>query len=230
MSSDSLPAQSQSDRFGSIRTIKILGIWRTAPFESPSPEGVLHRSVRRVPFDEGEIQTLGHAIEIAEDLVSNHYKISTSEWKRYRYDIQSLSGLTNEEITDRAFAQIRRYLRCPDQKLTGGNPADFFKICLQDHMIRQATVRDAQIGLLPLAVYIVIHELIHVIRFAKFIQRFETSPAEQEAEEIRVHDLTFMLLRNCRITGIQEVLAAFKDCRTMETFLGATEAASELRG
>jgi hypothetical protein len=224
------PAEFQSDRFGSIKTGTPSGMWPTASFGNLHPEDVPNRTVGRVPFDGGEIRILEHAIEIAEDLVSNHYKISTSEWKRYRYDIQSLADLTDEEITDRAFAQIRRYLRCPDQRLTGSNPADFFKICLQDHMIRQATQRDVQIGLLPLAIYIIIHELIHVIRFARFIQRFQTSPAEQEAEEIRVHDLTFILLKNCRITGIQDVLAAFKDCRTMETFLGASEAVSRPRG
>jgi hypothetical protein len=184
----------------------------------------------RVPFDQREIRALEQAIEIAEDLVSNHYKISTSDWKRYRYDIRSLTDLTAEEISDMAFAQIRRYLRCPDQKMRGGNPADYFKICLQDHVIRKATQRDAHIDLLPLAVYIVIHELIHVIRFARFIQRFDASPAEQEAEEARVHDLTFTVLKNCRLSGIQEILAAFRDCRTMETFHGVPDRGSHQQG
>lgn len=220
-------SQIQTDALGPIEPGEPSAKWFSASSAgTPGSEGVIKPPNERVPFDGREIPILEHAIEIAEDLVSNHYKISTSEWKRYRYDIQSLSALMNEEVTDMAFAQIRRYLRCPDQRLRGGNPADFFKICLQDHMIRQATQRDVQIGLLPLAVYIVIHELIHVIRFAKFIQRFETSRAEQEAEEVRVHDLTFVLLRSCRVAGIQEVLAAFKDCRTMETFFGVPEGAS----
>lgn len=180
----------------------------------------------RVPFGPQEIEVLEQVIEIAEDLVSNAYKISTSDWKRYRYDIRSLADLTPEEITDAAFAQIRRYLRCPDQRLRGGNPGDYFKICLQDHMIRKATERDPHIRLQALALYIVVHELIHVIRFARFIQRFDASPSEQEIEETRVHDLTFNILRNCRVPGILEVLSAFRDCRTMETFYGVPEGPS----
>ncbi|MCU0587874.1 MAG: hypothetical protein MUF52_06930 [Syntrophobacteraceae bacterium] len=204
--------------------------WHAAPSADAKLHGDAGSNVTRVPFDLHEIQALEHAIEIAEDLVSNHYKISTSDWKRYRYDIRSLSDLTPEEITDSAFAQIRRYLRCPDQKLRGGNPGDYFKICLQDHVIRKAARRDPQIGLQALAVYIISHELIHVIRFARFIQRFDATPGEQELEEARVHDLTFQVLANCRGTGIQEVLGAFRDCRTMETFHGVPEGASPQQG
>ncbi len=174
----------------------------------------------RVPFDKGEIETLGYAISISEEIISDHYKLSTSQWKRYRYDIQSLRDLEEFEIIDEAFAQIHRYARSPHHKLRGSEAADYFKICLQDHVIRHAVQRDRSIDLLPLATYIATHELIHVVRFAKFIQRFDTSFSEREAEEARVHALTHHMLCNRKIQGLQAVLAAFKDCRTMETFTG----------
>jgi len=166
---------------------------------------------------------LRHSIEIAEEHISDFYKISTSEWKRYRYDIQSLKSLREEEVTDIAFAQIHRYLRCPGERLRGSEPGDFFKICIQDHVIRKAVERDSDIHLLPLTLYIVAHELIHVVRFARFLQRFDSTPAEQEAEEGRVHALTYRLLENCKVKDLPEVLRAFKDCRSMETFLGGRE-------
>ncbi len=173
----------------------------------------------RFPFQDEEIGILARAIELSEELISDFYKISTSEWKRYRYDIQSLRDLHEEEITDGAFAQIRRYLRKPGERMRGSEPGDFFKICVQDHVIRKAVQRDAQIELLPLTTYVVIHELVHVVRFAKFIQRFVSTPAEQEKEEKRVHALTYELLQGAAIRGLPEVLAAFSDCRTMENFL-----------
>jgi len=176
--------------------------------------------MKRAPFRQDEIVILRQSIEIAEELISDFYKISTSDWKRYRYDLQSLKDLREEEITDMAFAQIRRYLRCPHHRLRASEPADFFKICIQDHVIRKATQRDPGIHLLALALYIVTHELIHVVRFAKFLQRFDSTQSEQEAEEGRVHALTYRLLQDSVIKGIPEVLTAFKDCRTMETFLG----------
>ncbi|MGA2227270.1 MAG: hypothetical protein ACLQBD_10570 [Syntrophobacteraceae bacterium] len=175
--------------------------------------------MRRLPFEAQEIGILAQAISVSEELISDSYKISTSEWKRYRYDIQSLKDLGEEEVTDIAFAQIRRYLRRPGDRTRGSEPGDFFKICIQDHVIRRAVERDRQIGLFPLTAYIVIHELIHVVRFAKFLQRFDSTVAEQDAEETRVHVLTYDLLQKTRIQGLPEVLAAFKDCRTMENFL-----------
>lgn len=184
----------------------------------------------RVPFDPDEIAALNRAIEIAEELVSDHFKISTSEWKRYRYDIQTLAHLNEAEVTDLAFAQIRRYLRCPDQRLRGSNPGDFFKICLQDHVIRRAMTRDAAIALLPLGLYIMTHELIHVIRFTRFLQSFDTSEIEREAEEQRVHAQTYHLLHHCKVAGITDVLEAFRDCRTMETFLGTSQEGHEQEG
>ncbi len=175
--------------------------------------------MRRIPFEAEEIGILAQAIEISEELISDSYKISTSEWKRYRYDIQSLSDLSEEEVTDIAFAQIRRYLRRPGDKTRGSEPGDFFKICIQDHMIRKAVERDSHIGLFPLTAYIMIHELIHVVRFAKFLHRFDSTAVEQDAEEKRVHAITYDLLRKARIHGLSEVLAAFRDCRTMEKFM-----------
>jgi hypothetical protein len=172
----------------------------------------------RLSFQQDEIAVLRQSIDIAEELLSEHYKISTSQWKRYRYDIQSLRDLQEKEITDTAFAQIHRYAQSPHERLRGSETGDYFKICLQDHVIRKAVERDASIHLFPLSLYIVTHELIHVIRFAKFLQRFESTTPEQEVEEGRVHAQTYQLLENCRIPGLIEVLAAFRDCRTMETF------------
>ncbi|MFP5212511.1 MAG: hypothetical protein ACLGPL_03955, partial [Acidobacteriota bacterium] len=62
---------------------------------------------------------------------------------------------------------------------------------------------------------------VHVVRFARFLQRFDSSMAELEAEEGRVHAITYRLLERCSVRGLPEVLAAFKDCRTMETMTTA---------
>jgi hypothetical protein len=175
--------------------------------------------MERPAFREEEVAVLRHAIEIAEELISDHYKISTSQWKRYRYDIQSLKDLGDDEITDAAFAQIRRYARCPTERLRGSEPGDYFKICLQDHMILRALQRDPQIMLLPLTTYIVTHELIHVVRFASFLQRFQVSEGERETEEKLVHGLTYHLLAPRKLKGLYEVLQAFRDFGMLETLV-----------
>ena len=42
--------------------------------------------------------------------------------------------------------------------------------------------------LFSLVVYIATHELIHIVRFSKFLQNFHASPDEKQAEEKRVHE------------------------------------------
>jgi hypothetical protein len=185
-----------------------------------NPMDGMAEPTERAPFQPNEIAVLRQSIDLSEELLSEYYKISTSQWKQYRYDIQSLKDLQEEEITDSAFAQIHRYLRNPHERLRGSEPGDYFKICLQDHVIRKAVQRDSIIQLFPLSLYIVTHELIHVIRFAKFLQRFDSTPPEQETEEGRVHALTYQLLHNRKFPGLPEVLSAFRDCHTMETFSG----------
>ncbi|SHE30879.1 hypothetical protein SAMN02745206_00083 [Desulfacinum infernum DSM 9756] len=175
--------------------------------------------MERSPFGPSEIPTLREAIRISEELIGDRFKISTSDWKRYRYDIQSLKDLRPEEITDGAFAQIRRYARHPHEKLLASKHGEYFKICLQDHVIRNALQRDSHIRLLPLATYIVTHELIHVVRFARFLQRFDAPPRERDEEEVRVHHLTAEVLGGLRMEGLRDVLSAFRDCRAMETFV-----------
>jgi hypothetical protein len=177
--------------------------------------------MQRLAFSPDDIHVLRQSIEISEELISDHFKISTSQWKRYRYDIQSLRDLVEEEITDEAFAQIRRYARGPSERSRGSEVAEYFKICIQDHMIFQALQRDPQIRLLPLSAYIVTHELIHVVRFARFLQRFQVSEREREMEECLVHTLTQELLSPRKIPGLPEVLAAFKSGGLMETLVVA---------
>ena len=170
-----------------------------------------------VPFTPGEMALLREAVAIAEDLVSDHFKFSTSEWKRSRYDIQSLADLSPDEVTEAAFAQIRRYGTHPQARPRGSVPRDYFKICLQDHVIRRALERDPHIRLLPLALYIVTHELIHVVRFSRFLHGFHASPPEQGEEESRVHGLTCALLSRLSLPGVPEVVAAYRDAAGMET-------------
>jgi hypothetical protein len=167
-------------------------------------------------FNSEQIRVVSQAVEIAEDVTANYFKISTAQWKHVRYDIQTLAELRPDEITDSAFAQITRYSRNPDHSLSGGRHDDYFKICLQDHNIMAAVERDEPLQLFPLAVYVVTHELVHVVRFCKFLQRFDAEPLERQREEMRVHDITHKALSAPKIPHLDYVLKAYRDYQFME--------------
>jgi hypothetical protein len=167
-------------------------------------------------FNPAEIQVVSQAVEIAEDVTANYFKISTAQWKHVRYDIRTLAELTPDEITDSAFAQITRYGHKSDHTLARGRHYDYFKICLQDQNIMAAVRRDKKAQLLPLGVYVVTHELVHVVRFCKFLQRFDAEPEERQQEEMRVHEITQEALGNLRLPNLDYVLKAYRNYQFME--------------
>ena len=161
-------------------------------------------------FDANQLNNVNQAVAIAEELVSNHYKMSANQWLRPRFDIKTLSHLSPGEVVEGPFAQIIRYEGKRKGSPLGSDSYDFYKICLQDHAILRALSQKPGIILLPFLVYIITHELIHIVRFSKFLQNFEASPEEKQVEERRVHDLTHQILTTIRLDGLGAVLDYFE--------------------
>ena len=167
-------------------------------------------------FDPNEMAVVAQAVEIAEDVTANYFKISTSDWRHVRYDIATIATMSAEEITDGAFAQITRYSHLLEPQRRETRPYDFFKICLQDHTIAAALERDENLRLFPLMVYVATHELIHVVRFCKFLQRFDAEPEERLREEIRVHEITQKALGNVGLARMDYVVQGYRSFGSME--------------
>jgi hypothetical protein len=164
-------------------------------------------------FSENQIITVNSAVEMAEELVSNFYKMSASQWLKPKYDIKTLVDLSPEEILNAPFAQIIRYKGQRKNTSLGSSAYDFYKICLQDHCILLALEETPGLELFPFALYIVTHELIHIVRFSKFLQNFDASPHEKIMEEARVHEDTHQILRSIQTPGISAVLDFYHQWR-----------------
>ena len=93
---------------------------------------------------------------------------------------------------------------------------DFYFICLQDHQILEAMKRDKSLGFLSLLVYVFTHELVHVVRFSNYFQRFGVSGTEKEKEEVIVHETTFKILENLTLPKLEYVLDSYRDHRVCE--------------
>jgi hypothetical protein len=118
--------------------------------------------------------------------------------------------LLPQEIVDGPFAQIVRYVGRKADTSLGSSRYDFYKICLQDHNILEALKAFSELQLLPFSLYIVCHELIHVIRFSTFLQAFDASDEERLEEETRVHDKTRSILEKASIEGMDAVFAFYR--------------------
>jgi len=163
----------------------------------------------RHSFSNSQLQTINRAVLLAEELVSNHYKMSSSQWLGPKYDVKTLAELNPGEIIDGPFAQIVRYRGQRRNTSLGSATYDFYKICFQDHTVLNTLDAHPHMPLFPFALYIITHELIHVVRFGKFLQGFEASARERQMEEARVHERTHRILRPLRIEGMGGVLDFF---------------------
>ena len=100
-------------------------------------------------FTADQIQQINQAVTMAEELVSNHYKMSASQWLRPKYDVKTMVSLSQSEIVDGPFAQVIRYEGQRKGSTLGSEVYDFYKICLQDHAILGVLEKIPGLKLLP---------------------------------------------------------------------------------
>jgi hypothetical protein len=171
------------------------------------------REGRHLRFSDDQIQIVTRAVVTAEDIVSTDYKLSASQWSQLNYDVKTAAELNAPEVVDDHLAQIVRYAVKKKDAVLDTSVRDFYKICLQDHSIIKVLNQNTDMAFYPFLVYIVCHELIHIVRFRRFLQKFDAPPPEKMAEERRVHRKTHEILSRLRIDGLFPVLAFFADWR-----------------
>jgi len=165
------------------------------------------------PFNSQDIFTVGEALGIAEEKTGDFFKFSLAQWKRLRYGVKTLSDLSESEIVHGAFAVLGKGSIGVSLFGPKSSARDFYFICLQDHHILEALNRDRNLGLLPLLVYVFTHELIHIVRFCNFAQRFEVTGKERDKEERVVHETTYQILKDLSLRKMAYVLDSYENHR-----------------
>ena len=164
-------------------------------------------------FNHSDLLAVDEALDIAEDATVNYFRFSSEQWKRHQYDVKTLSCLNeNEKISD-VFALLSKGFGSTDDRNLKTRRRDYYFICLQDDQILQALKKDMKLSLLPLLVYILTHELIHIVRFCNFFQRFEVSEKARDREETIVHAMTFEILKKFSLKRMDYVLDSYQGHR-----------------
>jgi hypothetical protein len=167
-------------------------------------------------FENEDLLMVSEALDIAEDQAGDFYKFSLNQWKRHHYDVKTLSTLNQDEISPYAFALLNKGARVIRRFEPTTKRRDFYFICLQDHRILRALQRDKNLRLLPLLVYIFTHELVHIVRFCNFSQRFEISGEGRQEEERLVHKTTCEILESLSLPRIDYVLESYRGHRVCD--------------
>ncbi len=159
-------------------------------------------------FKPAHMPVLDEAVMVAEELVSEHFSLSSRHWIKNPYDIRTLVQLNKREYPGRAYAHLVRYCRPLGEKLTGADSFAFYRVCLHDHNILKKTDRGRKDALLPFLIYVMTHELVHIVRFSLY-SAHPSASAKKEVEEERVCRLTWDILEPSRIKGMDNILGQF---------------------
>ena len=165
-------------------------------------------------FTQKELLKVDEAAKIAEDLVNNYFKMSSTQWLKNRYDIKTAKGLDLHEQVEGPFAQVIKYEARKNTALLGSSLYTLYKVCLQDHAIL-CVIENHKLPLKPFLLYILTHELVHIVRFSKYKQRYENKNEADMSlnEERRVHRLTHEILKPFPFEGLGEVFDFYEEWR-----------------
>ena len=162
----------------------------------------------KIMFNPAELDQVEMAVLRAEELIFNFFKLSSSQWLKNRYDIKTARNMAPHERVIGPYAQVLKYEGRKADAPLGSSAFSLYHVCLQDPAILTLVSRKSAIHLAPFLLYILVHELVHVVRFLRFEYRYETgSEADLSMDEERkVHGLTRKIVAPVRMAGLSEVL------------------------
>ena len=167
-------------------------------------------------FTNEQIEIISSAAEIAEETVFNHYKFSQSDWLKNRFDIKTLKKLSANEIVNNQLAQVVSYDAAPNNKLFESEKFTMYHICLQDHFILSFLDENPSFELFALMLYIITHELIHVVRFSTYkVSHLEPNKLIVQNEEKKVHIKTYELLKKINNNSLQIIFDFYSKWREL---------------
>ncbi|MCF8092415.1 MAG: hypothetical protein K9K40_08130 [Desulfotignum sp.] len=166
-------------------------------------------------FNAHELEEVDRAALICEDLVNNHYKLSSSQWLKNRYDIKTARDLAFHEQVSGPFAQVVKYEGQKTDVPLGSSRFSLYTVCLQDPAILRTVSAHQHIVLFPFLLYVLVHELVHVVRFLQFSHRYEyaSEASVTLAEERKVHHLTYGILQPVAMDGLDQIFDFFEQWR-----------------
>jgi hypothetical protein len=131
------------------------------------------------------------ALEEAEQRTAGYYCIPPFRWELLRYDLLTQVDHGWEPLPESMLARVRCL-----QRVDARRSFDFYRIELNDRSILEAAEREELTkSLYPFFVYILTHEMVHMVRFSSILDMgIHTLDPHDESEEYRVQNISRSIL------------------------------------
>lgn len=156
-------------------------------------------------FNVAERREVDRAFEVAEARAAEFYRIPGREWSLFLHDLQTLREGPGPHPG--AFADVVKL----ESTGTDTRPREIYRIRVRDDAILSAlSSRRDGIQFFPLMLYVLTHEMVHVVRFASGLAAFDAEEAARESEEQRVHRVTRQVLSCVDDEPLRRVIEAYR--------------------
>ncbi len=143
-------------------------------------------------FTGSDIITVRRAASLAEKLTGDYFWLAPDEWTRNPYRMLTVKEVGKRVCPDEVFARVVQFKDLSSKsKPSAGSE---FAIILQDPAILRALLRSKACDLWTLALFIMTHELTHIVRFRRSGVDFFATSKQREEEETIVYDITRKIL------------------------------------
>jgi hypothetical protein len=161
-------------------------------------------------FSEAHIKEMCGLVDISRELTGEYFRMGMHEALKIPYEFRTLTSLENDEIRKNGDI-LAAIVRVEYQESRFGRKRDLYQVNIQDHNILRSLEREAGTVLFsPLLLYILTHEIVHIVRFVKFMASFHLEEAKRVNEERTVHTLTHRILSKFPLKGMLEVLEKYR--------------------
>jgi hypothetical protein len=143
----------------------------------------------------------------AEERTTRYYCIPPYRWHQLKYDLLTRQDCGWEPLPDATLARVQRLHQVRPSRNTA---CDFYRIQLNDPGILVAARREnLEPDLYPLLVYILTHEMVHLVRLSTILPEEQAVRLVPEAEENRVERVAYRILSNASDHRLRPILSKF---------------------
>ena len=150
-------------------------------------------------FTHGQRKLVINALNEAEEHTAGYYCIPPRQWQQLPYDLITRNDREWDPLPETALARVQRLERLNTGRL---GPLEFFRIQLNDPKVLSVASREKlEPDIYSFLVYILTHEMVHMIRLSKILDSacMPASAQMEESEEYRVDRISRQILS--RIDG-----------------------------
>ncbi len=140
-------------------------------------------------FTRSDLETISRAAKLAENLTCDFFNMPSNEWKLNPYRMLTIANVSRDFHIDQVFAHVVRIHSAGKASALKKNP-NTYGVILQDPYILRELFRTDSFDLWPLALYVMTHELTHIVRFNKFNVDFFGNEHDRSKEESLVDGFT----------------------------------------